>query len=78
MPQYASIALPLPLLKLFTYSVPSDMAQSAEVGRRALVPFGARLLTGFIVDLPDSPGDVFEIAFIVFIHNLKISTVFSG
>ncbi len=57
---YASIALPLPLAGLFTYRVPEKLAPVAEVGRRALVPFGPRMLAGFIVGLTDTPGDIPE------------------
>ncbi|MCE5250942.1 primosomal protein N' [bacterium] len=55
---FASVALPVPVNTYFTYSIPVDIQPSAEVGRRALVPFGRRLLTGFIVGLSDNPGDV--------------------
>ena len=55
---YASIALPVPINTSFTYSVPSEFSGSLEVGRRALVPFGKRILTGFIIGIPDNPGDV--------------------
>ena len=34
------------------------MEPSAEIGRRALVPFGKRLLTGYIVNLSENPGDI--------------------
>ena len=37
---YVDVLLPVPLDGLFTYSVPSAMAASAERGRRVLVPFG--------------------------------------
>ncbi len=55
---FASIALPVPLTSPFTYAVPPELAVSAEIGRRALVPFGPRLLTGYIVAIGDNPGDV--------------------
>lgn len=57
---YASIALPLPLAGPFTYRVPEALSPIAGIGRRALVPFGPRMLTGFITGLPDSPGDLPE------------------
>ena len=37
---YADIILPLPLDGLFTYSVPAELNEQAEAGRRVLVPFG--------------------------------------
>ena len=57
-PHYALLALPIPVNTIFTYSIPSEFSVSAESGRRALVPFGKRLLTGFIVGISDNPGDV--------------------
>ena len=35
--------------KPFTYDVPIDMQADISVGKRVLVPFGARKLEGFIV-----------------------------
>jgi primosomal protein N' (replication factor Y) (superfamily II helicase) len=55
---YALIAIPIPVKTVFTYLIPPKFISSAETGRRALVPFGKRILTGFIVGITDSPGDV--------------------
>ncbi len=43
------IALPVPVDTLFSYAVPAALAGEAEPGRRALVPFGPRRLSGLIV-----------------------------
>ncbi|MFM8840172.1 MAG: hypothetical protein ACKOFB_03630, partial [bacterium] len=53
MVSYLSIALPLPVQKVFTYRY--EHAQNPEklIGCRALVPFGKRILTGVVV----SPGE---------------------
>lgn len=48
------IALPLPLEQLFTYSVPEELQTEAEAGKRVLVPFGRKLLTGVIVGFPST------------------------
>lgn len=56
--RYASIILPVPVSGSFTYIVPAEFEQAAGFGRRALVPFGKRVLTGFIVDITGSSGDV--------------------
>jgi primosomal protein N' (replication factor Y) len=48
---YAHIILPLPLDRTFSYIVPQSLQKKARKGSRVLVPFGQRLLTGFIVDL---------------------------
>lgn len=46
---YAEVVLPLPLDQPFTYSVPPERAERLCVGMRVLVPFGERMLTGFVV-----------------------------
>jgi primosomal protein N' (replication factor Y) len=46
---YAEVVLPLPLDQTFTYSVPQEQAERISVGMRVLVPFGERVLTGFVV-----------------------------
>jgi primosomal protein N' (replication factor Y) len=48
---YADIALPIPQDKVFTYIVPPELADSASVGCRALVPFGRKYAAGIIVGL---------------------------
>ncbi len=48
------IALPVPLDRIFTYLVPPHLQQQAVPGVRALVPFGAKYLTGVVVALPQS------------------------
>jgi primosomal protein N' (replication factor Y) len=44
------IALPVPIDSLFSYTVPDEMAEHAQPGHRALVPFSGRRLTGLIVE----------------------------
>jgi primosomal protein N' (replication factor Y) len=56
----AEVALPIPSLKVLTYTVPSSLREQVETGKRALVPLGQRLVTGYIVGLapykdPDLP-----------------------
>lgn len=48
------VAFPLPLNQNFTYTVPAELAEFANVGCRVLAPFGQRRLTGFIVAKPNS------------------------
>ena len=50
MSQFVHVALPLPIFKNFTYSVPDHFADSAHIGVRVTVPFGKRSMTGVIVD----------------------------
>ncbi|MGH9783246.1 MAG: replication restart helicase PriA, partial [Terriglobia bacterium] len=47
MPDYCEVALPVPLDKLFTYSVPDSLA--VRPGVRVIVPFGSRQLAGVVV-----------------------------
>jgi len=53
-PFLVDIALPVPLDRIFTYLVPPELQSSALSGKRALVPFGKKHLTGVIVALPPS------------------------
>jgi primosomal protein N' (replication factor Y) len=47
----AAVAVPRPVRRLFTYSVPEAFRPLARRGVRVLVPFGPRKLTGYVVDL---------------------------
>lgn len=49
MARFASVAVPVPLFKTFTYAVPSEWSDISLVGRRVSVPFGRRTLTGVVV-----------------------------
>jgi primosomal protein N' (replication factor Y) len=53
---YAEIVFPLPFRNSFTYSVPEELEQYVEVGIRAIVPFGKRTLTGFIINTTNTPS----------------------
>jgi primosomal protein N' (replication factor Y) len=51
LPQYADVALPVHVDQTFTYRLPFVMRDLAQPGARLVVPFGRKLLTGYIVDL---------------------------
>ncbi|MGK9475521.1 primosomal protein N' [Melioribacter sp. OK-6-Me] len=51
---YVQIVFPLPFRNSFTYSVPANLKKDIEVGVRVVVPFGRRVLTGFVIGLNDS------------------------
>jgi len=55
MTRFAEIALPLPLDKTFTYSVPQEWEEKTHPGMRARVPFAGRTLTGFVVRVRKRP-----------------------
>jgi primosomal protein N' (replication factor Y) len=50
MNKIAKIALPVPTRTLFSYEIPPEYVSEDLVGRRALVPFGRRTLTGYIIE----------------------------
>lgn len=54
-PHIIEIAIPLYLDRTFHYLVPDKLQEQAVTGRRALVPFGHRKLTGYILgNVPQS------------------------
>ncbi|HMH43635.1 MAG TPA: primosomal protein N' [Pyrinomonadaceae bacterium] len=50
-PQFAHVAIPVHLRKLFTYRLPASMQRSAQVGSRVMVQLGAKATAGYIVEL---------------------------
>ena len=54
MPDYCEVALPVPLDKHFTYSVPDSLA--VRPGMRVIVPFGSRQLAGVVVRCGPPPA----------------------
>jgi primosomal protein N' (replication factor Y) len=64
---YGEVAITLPLEKTFHYAIPPQFQPLCEVGKRVLVPFGKRAVTGYILEIsshlpPDITGkDIKEI-----------------
>lgn len=54
--RFAEVAVEVPIDRTFTYSIPSELADSVEVGRRVLVPFGRRTLTGYVTGIINEAG----------------------
>lgn len=54
---YVDVALPIPFSRLFTYQIAGEYENpdAPLVGRRVLVPFGKRILTGIIVRIAENP-----------------------
>ena len=48
---FARVLIAVPIDEEFTYLIPEDM--DVEVGRRVIVPFGSRSVTGYVVALED-------------------------
>jgi len=55
MKKFAEIAVALPIEAAFTYSIPEELRGEARLGKRVLVPFGKRTVTGYILGLSSSP-----------------------
>ncbi|MBN2241972.1 MAG: primosomal protein N' [Acidobacteria bacterium] len=52
MPEIVEIAVPVGVRKTFSYSVPAAFRDRIRVGMRVLVPFGSKVLTGYVAGLP--------------------------
>lgn len=48
---YAEVVFPLPFRNSFTYEIPDELEVHAQIGVRVVVPFGKRVLTGFIINI---------------------------
>lgn len=44
---FIDVAVELPVDRIFTYEVPDTLSEQVEIGKRVLVPFGKRVVTGF-------------------------------
>jgi len=51
---YVEVAVALPVSKTFTYEVPETFRALAAVGKRVMVPFRVRQVTGYILELLDT------------------------
>ena len=50
-PNFAQVALPVHLRKLFTYRLPESMQTTAQIGSRVVVRLGNKPMTGYVVAL---------------------------
>ncbi len=58
MASYAQLLFDLPLTGPFTYAIPDQLKETVTVGKRVRVPFGSRMMTGFVIALADeAEGD---------------------
>ncbi len=62
---YAEVAVELPVEGTFSYIVPPSLKGDAGVGKRAIVPFGKRTVTAYIVGLTRTPPEVKEVKSII-------------
>lgn len=49
MNEFIEVAVPVGVRKTFTYSIPHEFRNRIFIGMRVLVPFGRKLLTGYVV-----------------------------
>jgi primosomal protein N' (replication factor Y) (superfamily II helicase) len=54
MPEIVEIAVPVGVRRTFFYSVPPEIRGRISEGMRVLVPFGRKLVTGYVVGFPDA------------------------
>jgi primosomal protein N' (replication factor Y) len=54
----ASVAIPRPVRRLFTYEVPPALVEQCRRGVRVIVPFGRNRLTGYVLGLEEGAGDI--------------------
>lgn len=50
---FVRVAVPIPSAQTFIYAIPQTLIPAVAIGKRVLVPFGKRRITGFIVEIPD-------------------------
>ncbi len=53
---FVRVAIPIPSEKAFTYAVPETFVPAVALGKRVLVPFGKRRVTGFIIEIMREAG----------------------
>jgi len=58
--QCIAVAVTLPLHPVYTYSVPANLADLASAGKRVLVPFGNRRITGYVCG-PGEPDENYTV-----------------
>ncbi|RLB82838.1 MAG: primosomal protein N' [Deltaproteobacteria bacterium] len=51
---YINVAVALPVYDIFTYSIPDNLYSFVSIGKRVLVPFGRRSVTGYILETVDN------------------------
>ncbi len=51
---FCHVVFPLPFKNAFTYSIPDQLKDPVEIGKRVIAPFGKRVLTGFVIGVSES------------------------
>ena len=58
---HLDIAVALPVRATYTYRVPQALCDAVSVGKRALIPFAQRRVTGYILGPTPPPDEVLEV-----------------
>ena len=53
-PRYIEVAVALPVFQTFTYTAPEALAAFVGIGKRVLIPFGRRRVTGYVLGSSES------------------------
>ncbi len=56
-PHYIEVAVGLPVYKTYTYKIPAQFSHCVSAGKRVLVPFGKRTVTGYILGSCENKSD---------------------
>ncbi|OQX28220.1 MAG: primosomal protein N' [Desulfobacteraceae bacterium IS3] len=51
---YIEVAIALPIENTFTYAAPEILSSFVSVGKRVLIPFGRRRITGYVLGMPET------------------------
>lgn len=63
---FASVLLPLPVPKTYTYRVPHEWNDLVQIGQRVVVQFGPRkIYSGIILDFSDTPPEKYDASYII-------------
>jgi primosomal protein N' (replication factor Y) len=54
--RFADVTVSLPVEGFFSYEIPATIVKDVQVGKRVLVPFGKRTITGYVIELKDKPA----------------------
>ena len=54
--KYVEVAVALPVFQTYTYKVPESFADFMATGKRVLVPFGQRRVTGYVFGQSQDSG----------------------
>ena len=86
---FVRVAVNIPSHRTFSYLVPEHLEKKIDVGKRVLVPFGRKRITGYLLDAMciagvEQPKELMDVLdrdplfneddWLVFLNNLKTKT----